>query len=275
MLVTILVENYAAESDYAEWGFAALVEKNGKRILFDTGLSGECLLKNSQHLAVDLKNIDAIVLSHGHDDHTGGLKTVLQHSNCKKIYAHPDVFLRRYSLQENGEYEDISFPFSQDYYEKTYGVEFVFRDHFSEIVDDVFMTGVIPMTNKLEKLATNLVIKDHSGRYQQDQFLDDNSLVIRTEQGVVILFGCAHRGIVNIMEHVKKILKEPIYAIIGGTHLYRATDEHFKFVTQFIERENIRLICPAHCTGMDRIFDLKQFFKERVQPAFSGKFFKF
>jgi 7,8-dihydropterin-6-yl-methyl-4-(beta-D-ribofuranosyl)aminobenzene 5'-phosphate synthase len=270
MQITILTENYAAESDLAEWGFSALIEHNGQRLLFDTGYTGQCLLKNAQQLKISLEQLDAIVLSHGHNDHTGGLDHLLQVTTCRKIYAHPQVFMQRFSRSEDGELEDISFPLSQSYYEQKYGAQFYFSRSWQEILPDIFMTGEVSMHNSYEQLATNLLVKNSQGELVQDQFPDDNSLVVRTKQGMVIIFGCAHRGIVNIMQHCKEQLDIPIYAIVGGMHLYRATEEHYRFVREFLQNNTVKQICPGHCTGMQRIFDLQNSFPQQVEPAFCG-----
>ena len=153
MKITILSENYAANTDYAEWGFCALIEQGSKRILFDTGFTGTCVLENCKKLKVSLTNLDAIILSHGHDDHTGGLEDVLNHTKCRTIYAHPDLFSKRFVIEDE-KYLDISCPHDQAYFEQKYGVTFHLHSTFFELLPNIFMTGEVPFTNSFEKLAS-------------------------------------------------------------------------------------------------------------------------
>ncbi len=271
--ITILAENYAYKAPLAEWGFSALIEVNYKKFLFDVGYTGTCLIENAKKLGVDIKNVEAIVLSHGHYDHANGLEAVLNYIGARTIYAHPDVFTKRYSLKDDKlEYSGIKL--SKGQLEKDYGVKFKLYEGFTEISKDLSMTGEVPFTNDFEKISPHFKVKKNE-REENDCFPDDNSLVIDTAQGLIIVFGCAHRGLVNICSYVKKIKNRPIYAIIGGTHLFDVDDEHFNFVVEYLRKEEVKLIAPSHCTGIHRVFDFKSIFKEKVTPAFCGEQFLF
>lgn len=275
MRITILAENYAYKTAHSEWGFSSLIEIDQKKFLFDVGLSGTCLLDNAKELELSISQIDGVILSHGHYDHTDGLEPVLNRLKIKHLYGHPAIFSNRYSLK-NGELAYKGMRLSRNDLEQEFGVTLHLEKGMTKISDHLFLTGEVPFTNSFEKISSHFKLCDSHGEILgDDTFPDDNSLVLDTPKGLVIVFGCAHRGIVNIMEHVKKSLNKKIHGIIGGTHLYIASPEHFSFVVDYIEKEGIELIAPGHCTGMQRIFDLKNIFKEKVRPAFCGERFTF
>lgn len=270
--ITILVENYALNTTLAEWGFSALIEHRDKCILFDVGQTGYGLINNAKELGVDLKTIDGIVLSHGHYDHCDGLEILLKHIDKDiALYAHPEIFRNRFSKKENG-LNYTGMKISESELQKKYRVESNLHRDYHQISDGICLTGEIPFTNKIERISSHFKMIDGEGEHLDD-FPDDNSLVIETEKGPVIIFGCAHRGVMNTIDYVKMRSGKKIYGIIGGTHLYSARDSHFKSVVNYLKREDIELLAPGHCTGIDRIFDLKQIFKNKVKPAFSGQTF--
>lgn len=272
--ITILAENTAAQCLHAEWGFCAWIEFGKQRILYDTGLTGTCALRNARYFGIDLTPCDAIVLSHGHFDHCDGLEAVLNHLGGCTVYAHPTLFDAKYSAA-NGKRRYAGCRFRQEYLETKCGATFDFHPDFFEIRDSIHMTGEVPMTNDVETIPAAFVVADGSGGFVPDSFKDDNSMVIDTSQGLIVLLGCAHRGIVNIMDYARASLGKRIRAVIGGTHLFGATQRQFDFVADALERADIDVIAPGHCTGPNRIFDLKMRFPDRVDPAFCGTQFAF
>ncbi len=270
--ITILAENYAYKVSLAEWGFSALVEVDNKKYLFDVGYSGICVLNNARELGINLKDIDGIILSHGHYDHTDGLEVVLKDIGPTTIYAHPDIFCDRYSLRD-GKLEYSGMKLSRQQLEVQYNATLNLNSGFTEISRNLYMTGEVPFTNDFEKISSHFKVKKDE-READDSFPDDNSIVIDTPRGLIVIFGCAHRGIVNILTHVRKMVNKNIYGIVGGIHLYDASDKHFNFIADFIKKENIELIAPGHCTGISRIFDLKTVFRDKVSPSFCGEIFK-
>ncbi len=272
--ITILADNYAYKLPNAEWGFSAFVEYEDRKYLFDTGNSGTCVVRNAEQCNIDLRAIDGIILSHGHYDHANGLEAVLKASGGKNIIAHPNVFDKKLSVRKsNKKFSGIKF--TKEYLELTLQANFFFHSGFYQIYDNIYTTGEVPLKNIYEKIAPHFKVLKDNGQIVKDEFLDDNSLIINTADGLVIVFGCAHRGIVNIMEYAKEKLNKNIYAIIGGTHLIEADEEHLNFVVDYIKEQDIKLIAPNHCTGMDNITKLKQIFPDRVKPAFCGEAFRF
>ena len=269
--IQILSENYAYKTEHAEWGFSVFIDFNGTQLLFDTGQSGDCVLKNAKTLKVALENIEAIILSHGHYDHTGGLKNILKTIGNKTVFAHQEIFTRRFTLENskkinsNPLLKDKKFFLSNNY-------PFIFCTDIKKINKDLYLIGNIPLANSLEKISDQFIMRDDN-KITADTFNDELHLVFDLPQGLLILTGCAHRGLVNIATHIKNTLNKNIFGIMGGTHLYEANHEQLNYVVDFIKSENIQFFSPAHCTGMENIFTFKHLFPDIVFPSFCGSSF--
>ncbi len=268
--ITILCDNHVGRKGMlAEHGFCALIEVNNSMYLFDTGESGFAVVKNAQNMNIDLRMIDCIILSHGHYDHANGLEEVLRYTGSKKVISSSLIFQDRYSIIDSQKrYNGIKF--KKEYLELTLYANFNYINNFSEINNKVYCSGLVPMNNEYEILNDGFKIKDYKGNFIKDEFEDENSLIINTDKGLVVVTGCAHRGIVNIMQYAKSKLKKRIYAIIGGLHLIGCTDEHFNFLCNYLEAEGVDFIYPSHCTGFNQICKMKSKFHNKVRTAFCG-----
>jgi 7,8-dihydropterin-6-yl-methyl-4-(beta-D-ribofuranosyl)aminobenzene 5'-phosphate synthase len=260
--ITTLSENTANYGFLAEWGLSILVEVDGMRILMDTGLSFSAV-HNAQLMGIDLATIDRIVLSHGHADHTGGLVNVLKIMRKDvEMIAHPDVWASKYTRRDGQKKEQyIGIPFSREELESL-GARFNLTKepvHFSE---HTITTGEIPMMSGYEDVENNLFVK-RDGILRQDWLADDLALAIDTEFGLVIISGCAHRGIVNTLRHAQKLTgKELVYAVVGGTHLFRASDERIEKTIADLKDMRIQKLGVSHCTGFPASVQLAQEFKD-------------
>ena len=220
MKITLLCEN--ASSDVgclAEWGFSAYIEKDGVRILFDTGYS-DVFKKNARKLGIDLETVDYVVLSHFHSDHTGGLR---YHSfkEKKKLVLHPHVLEKLPKDQSQGIKERF---------------DIIATDKPFELADGVVFLGQIPRENDFE-----------AGCTPKDPLLDDSALAIKCEKGVVIVSGCSHAGICNISEYAKKVTGQKLYAVIGGFHLFEKDKKAVDGSLEYFSREKPELLLPMHC----------------------------
>ena len=254
--ITVLCDNVAGYGYWAEWGLSLFLEYEGKKILFDTGMTS-VVGKNARQAKIDLSSLDSIVLSHGHSDHTGGLHNLLKYiGTTVPVIAHPDIWDGKYFLNDAGEYDFCGIPFRREELESR-GAWFHLTRESYEISDTIFTTGEVEMTNNYEQIDSDLFIK--AGEiFQPDPMNDDLSLVIRTDQGLVIVTGCAHRGIVNTICHAQKQAGEKrIFAVIGGFHLYQASEARIDQTIRSLIDLDVQKVCPCHCTGfytMTRIY---------------------
>ncbi|PIE58863.1 MAG: MBL fold metallo-hydrolase [Desulfobulbus propionicus] len=251
-----------------EHGWAVLIETEDKRILFDTG-QGMALIPNSRTLGKDLQHLDAIVISHGHYDHTLGLPSVLQQTGRIDVYGHPDMFITRY-WELDGELREIGIPYRREYLESL-GACFQPVQEFTEIFDNIYLTGEVAGKTSFEGPDPHMKHRLENGSLEQDQLRDDLSMVIRGEKGLVVVLGCAHAGLINILNHVQNHLPgDPIYAVFGGTHLGFAGAEQFEQTLAALDSFNIQRIGAAHCTGMVRSSHLHNHYGDRFFFAAAG-----
>jgi 7,8-dihydropterin-6-yl-methyl-4-(beta-D-ribofuranosyl)aminobenzene 5'-phosphate synthase len=270
--ITILCENLIGQRvGLGEHGFSAFVETDQGNYLFDTG-GGRSIVANSLTLNKDLRTVQKIFLSHGHYDHTGGLPEVLKLKGNVDVHAHPHVFLDRMSvLKENGKETKrfIGIPYKKRYLESL-GANFIFNSEFVEVEKGMFLTGEVPRKTSFEKPDPRL-FSEINGKTQPDVFLDDQSLIIESEKGVILVLGCAHSGMINIIHHViNKTGKKKFYAILGGTHLDFLTPEQLEESINVLNQLEIERIGVSHCTGMKAACRLYQEFGDRYFYGYVG-----
>lgn len=258
--ITTLSENTANYGFLAEWGLSILVEVDQLKILVDTGLSISAVY-NAQLLGIDLSTIDWIIISHGHADHTGGLRQVLKRSGGVQIIGHPDIWSHKY-VRRNEEAERYSgIPFSREELESL-GACFHLETKPVSITDNIMTTGEIPMLSGYEVIEDNLFVREN-GLFQPDRLADDLALVINSEFGLVVVLGCAHRGMINTLRHAKYLTgNESVYAIIGGTHLIRASEERMEQTVADLKELKIQKMGVSHCTGFHASARLAQEFED-------------
>ncbi len=265
MKITIICENTVGRRvGLGEHGFSAFIETGQGNYLFDTG-SGHSVVNNSLELNKDLRTIKKIFLSHGHFDHTGGLPEVLKLKGKVDVHAHPDVFLDRIHLIKENE-EEIR-KFVGLLYKKRYlellGANFIFNRDFTEVEKGVFLTGEVPRKTPFEKPDPKL-FAEVDGKISQDVFSDDQSLILDSEWGLVLILGCAHSGMINIINYVAdRTGKDKFYAILGGTHLDFLTPEQLEESVKILKKMKIERIGVCHCTGMRAAFRLQHEFGDR------------
>jgi len=200
--ITTLSENTANYGYIAEWGLSILVEVDGTKILVDTGLSFSAV-HNAQLMGIDLSTIDRMVLSHGHADHTGGLREVLKIKGEVDIIAHPDIWAAKYVQRDQRPLQYCGIPFTRQELESR-GARFNLKREPVPITEHVMTTGEIPMSSGYEEIESNLFIKEDD-QFKPDPLADDLALVIDTDFGLVVILGCAHRGIINTLRHAQNL----------------------------------------------------------------------
>lgn len=248
--ITTLSENTATFGHIAEWGLSMLIEADGKKILFDTG-AGFSTVYNAHLNNIDLRTIDRMVLSHGHYDHTGGIVDVLMRMNKEiEVIAHPDIWTAKYSKHGDNPVHFAGMPYRRDLLEN-FGARFNLTEKPVHITDNIYTTGEVPLLSAYEKVDDNLWVKE-GGKLQPDKMADDLGMVIDTEYGLVVILGCAHRGIVNTLKHAQKLAgKELIYAAIGGTHLINASGGRLQKTAVELREMGVQYLGVSHCTGFE------------------------
>jgi 7,8-dihydropterin-6-yl-methyl-4-(beta-D-ribofuranosyl)aminobenzene 5'-phosphate synthase len=275
--ITILCDNFAGAIPQiiGEHGFAAFIEREGENYLFDTS-QGIGLTNNALVLEKDLRAIKKVFLSHGHRDHTGGLLSLVKICPGLEVFAHPDVFLHRFSIRNvNGKEvkRPIGAQFSLQDLLKLGACVQLSRD-FLQLGEGLFLTGEIPRVIPFEKGDTQLY-KEEKNRLDSDPVFDDQSLIFKTTKGLVVLFGCAHSGLINILHHInEQFPKDRIHAILGGTHLgFLNADQRWRTI-EALQDFDFDKIGPAHCTGQQAACELYQAFPDKFFFTHVGSVFE-
>jgi 7,8-dihydropterin-6-yl-methyl-4-(beta-D-ribofuranosyl)aminobenzene 5'-phosphate synthase len=262
--ITTLCENTVAGGSgvMAQWGFSALVEVNSKKVLVDTGIGMSTLL-NALHLHADLTGVGTIVLSHGHIDHTGGLKDVLTHLDSADVYAHPAVFQSKYRVKKGKKPKYIGIPFKREYLESL-GARFVLSEEPVQIGKNMSTTGQVKRVTDFESVTEQSCVKVN-GNFVHDNIPDDQSLIIKTPKGLVVVLGCAHSGIINTLMHIREITGESRFqSVIGGTHLIGAKSDRLNKTIEALKSFDIEKIGVSHCTGMPAMAALSREFEDKM-----------
>ena len=272
--ITILVENTAAGRGLlGEHGLAFWIEAGHRRILFDTG-QGVVLKQNAQHLEIPLASADAIVLSHGHYDHTGGLAQALKVAPQAKVFAHPGAFQAKYQRNDDGTVRDVGMPLlNEDGVRKKAG-DLIWTNQPTEICDGVFVTGEIPRISDFEDTGGPFFLDE--GCQQPDPLIDDQAMFFESSLGTVVLLGCAHAGVVNTLQYIQQLTdKRPIHAVMGGMHLVNASPERIDRTVKAIRKLGVDCLAPAHCTGMVAMARLWMEYPDRCRHCGVGTTMEF
>jgi 7,8-dihydropterin-6-yl-methyl-4-(beta-D-ribofuranosyl)aminobenzene 5'-phosphate synthase len=259
--ITVLSTMLADGEELGEWGFAALVECDGRRILFDTGAKTDVVLKNAQTMKIDLGGVPDVVLSHWHWDHIGGLMTLRRDVMAK----HPTALARTHVAQ--GFFDSrIGTPpgvelnqmiRTKPEYEHTGGT-FVIHTKPVELQPGVWLTGPVPRKHPERNWSGSVQVKTANGT-REDTIDDDMALIIDTERGLVVVTGCGHAGVINIIEHARAFIRPaPVHALIGGVHLFRATDETLRWTVGKMREFGVENFMGAHCTGIETVYRIRQ-----------------
>jgi 7,8-dihydropterin-6-yl-methyl-4-(beta-D-ribofuranosyl)aminobenzene 5'-phosphate synthase len=260
LAITILTENVAGGKFLAEHGLSYLLEIDNEQILFDTGHS-DIFLKNAERLGIDIKkNVQTVVLSHGHWDHGDGLQFIKN----KTLITHPASFLKRY---RKADHSTVGLTLSKDEIKNRFNL--IESEKHYKITENLFFLGEIPRKNNFESKTTTFELED-----AKDDFIDDDSAIAAiVNNELVVITGCSHSGICNICEHAKKVTGiDKIGAVIGGFHLKRNNLQTQKTVAYF-KKNAVKRVLPSHCTELPALAVFYDNFE--IQQIKTGMTFEF
>jgi len=262
--VTTLSENHIAQGSrnlVAEHGLCFCVETGDRRILFDTG-QNLAIANNAGVLKIDLGRIDTVVLSHGHYDHSGGLKSLLACNPDFTLVAHPDVFGHKLKgADASATY--IGIPVEKKLLVQK-GVKLTLGSAPVEIAPGIMTTGEIPLENNFEAVESGFFLK-RDYKIAPDTLADDRALILDTDKGLVVLLGCSHRGVVNTLNHVLTLTGlNRIHAVLGGLHLGKASDAKLKEISNCLRDFGLERIGVGHCTGPRAFLALSNELNDKV-----------
>jgi len=233
-----------------EWGFSALVEKDGMRVLLDTG-AGHGIIHNAEILGVDFTKIDKLVLSHSHFDHTDGLLQVLRKIGKDiEVIAAPDLWSGKYSTRGGTKPRYIGIAYTRAGLESL-GARFTLSQEPVSITEDILTTGEVPIVTDFETVGADYLLARVGDEYQLDTFTDDRALIVKTDVGLVVVLGCAHRCLINTLYHAQKLTGvNEIHTVVGGCHLIDASEERIKKTIDALKNLDVRRVGVSHCTGL-------------------------
>ena len=267
--ITFLVNNTASDGLECEHGLSLWIEFNGKYILFDTGQT-DIVKKNAGQLGVNLANTDAVILSHGHYDHTGGIPSVFGVAPKATLYLHPEAMGPKFS-RKSSKTRMIGMSKSAKEVVQTLvdNEKVVWTEQPTEAFHGLFITGPIPRETIFEDTGGDFYLDESC--IKPDELTDDQTVYFRTEKGLAVLLGCAHSGVINTLDHIIKLTGENrIFSVIGGMHLKNASVARIEKTIIALRKYNIQKFIPLHCTGQGAIEKMKHEFGDRVLPNAAG-----
>lgn len=269
MKMHILTENRVKKRGLlAEHGLSVFIENQDLRVLFDVGQSN-VYCRNAEYMGLDLKSTDAIVLSHGHYDHCGGL-IHFPSAHLSSVYVHLDAFKKRYIVNADGKsYREIGIPWSMEQY-LFIKDKIVYNSHETEIAPGVFLLAEVPYITDFETAPDGFYIDNPTGQ-TADQMKDEQMLVFDTDKGLSIFLGCSHPGVINCLQYARKRFPgKSIYSLAAGMHLDSVSPIRLQKTIQCFMDFDIQKVIPLHCTGILAISEMKRILKERCFTLCTG-----
>jgi len=249
--ITTLAENTAGSvNSIGEWGFSALIEGEGVNVLLDTG-GGYGILNNAELVGVDLSKVDTLVISHAHFDHTGGLRKVLKKIGRElEVIAAEDLWAEKYSTRGGQKPQYIGIPYTRAELESL-GARFTLTQEPVKITENIMTTGEVPAVTDFETVGEDYLWAKVGEELQRDTFPDDRALIVKTDAGLAVILGCAHRCLINTLYHARTLTGvEEIHTVVGGCHLINASEERIIKTIAALKDLDVKRVGVSHCTGL-------------------------
>lgn len=246
--ITTLIENSPGEHHAlkTEHGISFFIEKDGHKILFDTGQTG-IFIENAEQLRADLTALEYVILSHGHYDHSGGLRPLTQLTTDFKLVLGQGFFDEKYGYKNNS-YEYLGNNFDETFLQNL-GIAYQFVDQpLTELIPGVFVVTRFPRKHQDEIINPRFKVM-RNGSLQADPFTDEVLVAVDTAKGLVVLLGCSHPGMKNMLDAAAELIQRPIYAILGGTHLVESDAASLGKSLAYLSHDSLKVIGVSHCTG--------------------------
>lgn len=265
MKVAVIIDNLDNYCCKGEWGLSLYIEYNQKKILLDTG-STSLFIENAKQLNIDLKDIDYGVLSHAHYDHSGGMSSFFEINNSTNFYIQSACEENCYSLKDSGmEYIGIEHGLLEKYKDRIIKVDGIYK-----LFDGAYLVPHQSDCSSAGRKA-NMFVKIGE-EYLSEKFLHEQSLVLKSDKGLVVFNSCSHSGADKIIDEIEDVFKgEKIYALIGGFHLYKTSEEDVRTFANRLKDKDVERIITGHCTGDIAANILKEIIKDKVDIMYSGK----
>jgi len=247
MKIVTLIENLVYQQGlFAEHGLSIYLETENNKIIFDTGQSG-LFLQNAQKMGIVIEDIDSLVLSHGHYDHTGGLYPFLEKNSNAKVYAKSSIFVPKYNNKNRfiGTYENLELLKNR----------MVYVDTITKIAENVFIVPDISVSDSIDTHFEGMSQKIET-EFVPDVFDDELFLVLKQDDQINILTACSHRGITNICKTAIEQFKLPLGLILGGFHTKNCSSEQYEHIVHYFRQVQPKSIGVCHCTGIEKYADL-------------------
>ena len=252
--ITTLIENNMDDHSQLiyEHGLSLYIEADGKKILFDTGESG-AFVDNAKSLNIDLQSLDFCIISHGHYDHSGGVKKFISEMKIVPPFVVGDEFFRpKYKTTDVPGFKYNGNSFDEEFMENNQISLRKIKEGVVYLTEKIIVFHHFSRDTDYEKRNNRFFIKEHE-EYIPDNFDDEIALGMITKKGLVVIVGCSHVGIVNILKTISKRVTIPIYAVIGGTHLIEADEQRIRHTIEAFKEMDIQLLALSHCTGEEGI----------------------
>jgi 7,8-dihydropterin-6-yl-methyl-4-(beta-D-ribofuranosyl)aminobenzene 5'-phosphate synthase len=255
-----ILSTMLADEGFGEWGFAALVTVDGRRILFDTGANEDTVQRNLKALKLDLADVETVILSHNHWDHVTGLLPLRRQYAAQspkalsRMYGGTGIFWPRVGPQ--GQVNSTMARIRSDY--EAGGGSVIEVSKPLELMPGVWLTGPVPRVHPERNWSGAGRLRSPSGDVE-DTIPEDMAMVIQTDHGLVLVFGCGHAGVINTLEHARKTIDPaPVTAIIGGLHLFEANEKHLSWTASQLKSFGVQQLVGAHCTGIESVYRIRE-----------------